>query len=223
MTKRLDDIDTAIRLHNEGFNNKEIAKVLGVQPSTIRYNLAKAGIKSYPRSYWKLKYKPSADFNARLYELYVKKQLSTREIAPILGLTSKTDVLNYLKRAGIARRDNTEATLLSMEKKLGRPVKRLGDRFTNQYGYVLVKNPRHHRANSLGYVFEHILVWEENHVSLVPPTWQIHHLNGIRNDNRPENLVAMPGRKHQLLIKALQEKIKSLQNELQKERANVQH
>lgn len=58
-------------------------------------------------------------------------------------------------------------------------------------GYVrrLVKG--HHRADSSGYVLEHILVWEQATGIRVPEGCCIHHLNGNKSDNRIENLCMM--------------------------------
>ena len=62
---------------------------------------------------------------------------------------------------------------------------------TNKQGYRLVLCPEHHRADSSGYVMEHILVWERESGSLLPDKCCIHHLNGVKNDNRIENLCVM--------------------------------
>ncbi len=51
---------------------------------------------------------------------------------------------------------------------------------------VLVRD--HPRAGSNGYVFEHVLVMEELLGRHLVPGETVHHLNGIRDDNRPENL-----------------------------------
>jgi len=64
------------------------------------------------------------------------------------------------------------------------------------YGYVLIKRPDHSRANSNGYVPEHILVWERVNGRPLPEGWCVHHYNGIKDDNRPRNLVGMPRAKH---------------------------
>lgn len=52
----------------------------------------------------------------------------------------------------------------------------------------MVRLPDHPRSRSGGYVFEHILVMEERLDRHLLPDENVHHLNGIRDDNRPENL-----------------------------------
>lgn len=58
----------------------------------------------------------------------------------------------------------------------------------DEYGYKLVRNPAHHRAKSNGYVREHIVVMEQKIGRLLLKEETVHHINGIKDDNRPENL-----------------------------------
>lgn len=78
-------------------------------------------------------------------------------------------------------------------------------------GYILVRKPEHHRASKEGYVREHILVWKQSTGNLLPDGWVVHHYNGIKNDNRPKNLLAMPNKKHGLFISSLQKRIFELE------------
>lgn len=66
----------------------------------------------------------------------------------------------------------------------------------NREGYKLIKLRGHRMANTSGYVLEHRLVWEEYHKVCLLPWADVHHINGIRNDNRPENLDAMMNWQH---------------------------
>ena len=66
-------------------------------------------------------------------------------------------------------------------------------------GYTLIFQPDHHRADSRGYVLEHILVFERETGISVPDGCCIHHLNGIKDDNRIENLCMMTHGAHTVM------------------------
>jgi hypothetical protein len=52
----------------------------------------------------------------------------------------------------------------------------------------MVRVPDHPRTRASPYVFEHILVVEELLGRNLEAGESIHHRNGVRDDNRPENL-----------------------------------
>lgn len=63
-------------------------------------------------------------------------------------------------------------------------------------GYVRIYMPSHPRADRFGRIFEHIVVWERANRMLVPDGYVVHHKNGIKNDNRAENLELMRRSEH---------------------------
>jgi HNH endonuclease len=63
-----------------------------------------------------------------------------------------------------------------------------GGRTRHKAGYVMVRAPGHPRATSGQYVFEHILVAEDLLGRHLHDGETVHHRNGVRDDNRPENL-----------------------------------
>ena len=74
-----------------------------------------------------------------------------------------------------------------------------GGKVTTYKGYVQILCPGHHRADTSGYVMEHILVFEKATGLQVPRNCVIHHLNGDKKDNRIENLCLMERGAHTIL------------------------
>jgi hypothetical protein len=55
-------------------------------------------------------------------------------------------------------------------------------------GYVMIFEPTHPNARKDGYVSEHIKVMSAKLGRPLERFEEVHHRNGIRHDNRPENL-----------------------------------
>ncbi len=63
-----------------------------------------------------------------------------------------------------------------------------GSRFVTRNGYVKIHQPSHPGAAGDGYVLEHRIVMEHLLDRYLFAGESIHHRNGVRDDNRPENL-----------------------------------
>lgn len=64
----------------------------------------------------------------------------------------------------------------------------LGGKQKNSSGYILVYSPNHPFKSVNNNVLEHRLVMEKVIGRYLNNEEEIHHINGIKNDNRPENL-----------------------------------
>jgi hypothetical protein len=73
-----------------------------------------------------------------------------------------------------------------------------GGKTKHQNGYWLIYKPNHPRARK-GYIFEHILVAEKKLGRYLKIKEPVHHINGLRDDNRPENLWIFPNNRSHLI------------------------
>lgn len=160
-----------------------------------------------------------------LKELYSEQLLSVRDIAVIKGC-GVTTVRENLRHQKIEARSPSDSTKLLWAQGKRRNIQRennpnwkggrkLAGGRTKEDSYMSVLAPEHPRANKTGYVLEHILIWETVHNKRLPKGWVIHHLNGIKTDNRPSNLKALPYTKHHahLLLQKIQERLRELEAE----------
>src|SRR3990167_4319332 len=64
-----------------------------------------------------------------------------------------------------------------------------GGRTRHRSGYILVLSPNHPFKHTNKYVFEHRLVIEKNIGRFLKPEEVVHHINGVKDDNRISNLM----------------------------------
>lgn len=154
-----------------------------------------------------------------LERLYWRERMSCSAIAKAYGLSYST-IRNALKELGISSKTHSEAVGKGALNHNWR-----GGKSHTGAGYTVIYKPNHPRAMGKHkgkgiYVLEHILVWEETHHQLLPEGWLIHHLNGVKNDNHPQNLLALTKRGHSpaLTLKGVQKRLREVEAQLAQQR-----
>lgn len=107
---------------------------------------------------------------------------------------------NFLIEAGFKPRVSTftnEARLNSIKARRGQKGgNNKGGRIKDKFGYVLIWMPNHPNAKLAGYIHEHRLIMSEFLGRPLMQEESVHHKNGIKDDNRIENLELMTKRVH---------------------------
>lgn len=142
-----------------------------------------------------------------LYEEYIVKKLSTIEIGKLCGVTM-TPIRKALIRFNIPRRSRREIAMSFDITGENNPNYKNG-KHTQKNGYVRVLINRNNifapMRDNKGYILEHRLVMAKHLRKCLEPWEIIHHINGIKNDNRIENLILIDGENHNCFHKQIEE------------------
>lgn len=212
-------------------SQKDISDYMGCHVQTLHSRMKKAGFSCKkppptitlvegeeklpnPRNY---KRQPLSEDEVRIaHRYYLATSLGYKDVAKLIGI-SPQNLSKKFTQYGLGFRNRREAAInRGMRHRGPNNHKWKGGRKITDSGYVLVVHPdRIRRKSGKGYVtvYEHRLIWEQIN-GPIPQGWEIHHLNGVKDDNRIENLQALPCREHREYIPKLKEQIKILHSRL---------
>lgn len=114
---------------------------------------------------------------------------SAEELQKYLPNRSLSGIQHRGNRLGLHKTKETKDRLLAESNKKNGVKRRKLRKHKN--GYKLVCIPEHPRAGKDGCVMEHRLVMEKYLGRFLETNEVVHHINGIKNDNRIENLELM--------------------------------
>lgn len=130
-------------------------------------------------------YQPSDSMVAQIRMMIETDLIQQRLAAEMLGLS-----VDMLRR--ICRKNQIKTQRTGPRSGAGHPDWK-GGRSVDADGYILIYTPGHPHARKRGgappvYVAEHRLVMEAKLGRYLLPGEVVHHINGVNDDNRPENL-----------------------------------
>lgn len=214
-TKNIDK-DTLYELYYvQKKSAREICKILNIsQPATIYRYMNIYGFKrrdaNKERAKRTMQGMNDDEFKAFLIEQY--KTNSINKIAKELGV-SHNIIYKYMDKYGIFRLSQKES---NTKFNANNRNNYKGGKTSHGDGYMKLLCPDHPRANKLGYVLEHIIVMEQHIGRPLKKGEVVHHINGIKNDNRIENLLLLTVQEHSALHKGNGNLYKSV-SQLEKE------
>jgi transposase len=185
--------------YKKNFTIKKIGQIFNCSETTIINRFKKYGLL--------LRYAPAWPGREVLYKMYVEDKMFIGEIASELLLSNKT-VSNKMKFEGIANRSIKEERELLKER--GIPIcKGIIERITTGAGYITISLnlmtdaerevllPMKKKNNTR--LFEHRVVMALHLGRPLTKDEAVHHINGIKDDNRIENLRLMSKSLHRKL------------------------
>ena len=170
--------DGILRLFRELGSTRLVADKLGMRTDTVGKLLNRHGVAT-PRMGRRNPHS-ACERNAEKVLKMCADGCSLAEIGRAVG-TKGEEVKKFLRRNGVTKEFPTSS--------FGERHYAWKGRLTDKDGYVVIHCKGHPYARKhTHYIFEHRLVMEDSLGRFLLPTEVVHHLNGLRDDNRIENL-----------------------------------
>lgn len=173
--KRPDLVFTEAELRDlyveQGLSLDAIGRRVGLSGSSVLGRLRKAGVPTRPRQ---------TALTRDVLEAYIAQGLHQSAIAAAVGVTDAA-VFIQLRRHGLRAPDGHGKNRVY--------TRRERIKFS---GYWMLYRPDHPHADKRGRIMEHRLVVEAREGRHLTPTEVVHHMNHVKDDNRPENLMLLP-------------------------------
>lgn len=156
----------------EKLSMQQIGAKIGCSTGTVKHHLRRQGIDARPlkKIDWPVE---------QMRQWYEVEKMTLQQIADRLG--EKQKVVNK-----VAKRNGFQMRRTGPERGEGHPEWK-GGRLVNKDGYIQVYCPEHPSRKGR-YVLEHRLVMEKHLGRYLLPNEVVHHKNGVKDDNRIENL-----------------------------------
>lgn len=138
---------------------------------------------------------------------YFEERKSLREVSHEIGCTDKA-VEYQLKKNGYKLRSRSESQkgrkvsdkVREVARELGKSKTGANNHnwkgYTWRGGYIAINKKDHPNATKDGYVMEHRIVMENHIGRYLRRNEDVHHINGVKHDNRIENLMLMTKSEH---------------------------
>ena len=131
------------------------------------------------------------------------RSFSTKGLKPRLGAVLSEETKEKIRQGHLGKKlspDHRDQVIKTLNHGKGdkNPAWKGGETRTGT-GYVLVRQPKHPCALGNGYVPKHRLVVEASLNRPLASTEHVHHINGIKDDNRLENLAVVTPEEHWMI------------------------